>query len=82
MQDEIQDDEDDFVEPKNEMFYTEGSDQLKQARMAIANFSIPRAQKRLQMARDRRNAISNTDLEDVKLQDYLNSIPQYDIKAS
>ena len=67
MQDEIEDDEDDFVEPKNEMFYTEGSDQLKQARMAIANFSIPRAQKRLQMARDRRNAISNTDLEDEKL---------------
>ena len=43
------------AESKEEgVFYTEGTEDLKQARLEIAKFSIPLAQKRLVQARSRR----------------------------
>ena len=39
---------------KEEEFYTEGSDDLKNARLAIAKYSIPKAQARLNESKSRR----------------------------
>jgi len=39
---------------KEEVFYTEGSLELKQARLEIAKYSLPKAQSRLNNARLRR----------------------------
>jgi U4/U6 small nuclear ribonucleoprotein PRP4 len=40
-----------------EVFYTEGTAELQQARLDIAKFSIPRAQKRLMVEKERRQKI-------------------------
>lgn len=67
---------------KEEEFYTEGGQELKSARLEIAKFSLPRAQRRLTAAKEKRASITNHDAEDVSLQEYLNSVPNYDIKES
>eukprot|EP01103_Thecamoeba_quadrilineata_P013413 TRINITY_DN3720_c0_g1_i1.p1 TRINITY_DN3720_c0_g1~~TRINITY_DN3720_c0_g1_i1.p1 ORF type:complete len:527 (-),score=98.66 TRINITY_DN3720_c0_g1_i1:96-1532(-) len=38
-------------DPKDEQFYTEGSQELKQARLAIAHYSLPRARDRIAQAK-------------------------------
>ena len=38
-----------------EVFYTEGSEALKDARLLIAKYSLPRAQKRMDLARMKRS---------------------------
>eukprot|EP00347_Sterkiella_histriomuscorum_P001058 403373495 len=40
---------------ENEMFYTEGTEDLKKARLEIAKYSLPRAQVRLAESKRRRN---------------------------
>jgi hypothetical protein len=38
-----------------EVFYTEGSEELREARLMIAKYSLPRAQKRMDLARMKRS---------------------------
>ena len=64
------------------MFYTEGSQQLKEARLNIAKYSIPRAQKRLHEEQKRVTDITDYESEDRQLEDKLNSVANYDIKES
>ena len=64
------------------MFYTEGSSELQEARMKIAMYSLPRATKRLQDSQFRRSNLGSLHEEDMKLQSFLNSVPQYDIVES
>ena len=40
---------------KAEVFYTEGTQELKEARLEIAKYSLPKAQKRLEAAKARRD---------------------------
>jgi U4/U6 small nuclear ribonucleoprotein PRP4 len=40
-----------------EVFYTEGSDDLKNARLLIAKYSLPRAQQRLDLAHTKRSQV-------------------------
>ena len=54
-------------EARNEVFYTEGSVDLKNCRLSIAKYSLPRAQKRLEEAKKVRANIGNHDEEDNKL---------------
>lgn len=63
------------------MFYTEGTDDLKQARLEIAKFSLPRAQKRLSELKKRRSEVDRLR-EDKEIEDFLNSIPPYEVKES
>lgn len=44
-----------IMEAQKETFYTEGTQELQEARLAIAKFSIERAQKRLKEAKERRD---------------------------
>jgi hypothetical protein len=41
-------------EPVNEVFYTEGEPELREARLLIAKYSLPRGQKRVDDARRKR----------------------------
>lgn len=52
---------------KNEVFYTEGPVDLKNCRLMIAKYSLPRAQERLRKAKEKRANIENCDVEDNNL---------------
>ena len=66
------DSEDDYMSGNEpETFYTEGCPELKDARLKIAKYSLPKAVERLEESRTRSHEID--------LQGFLNSVPNYDI---
>lgn len=66
----------------NETFYTEGCEELKEARLMIAKFSLPRAQRRLEYERFLRADVEKQMAEDRETENYLNSIGNYEVKES
>lgn len=62
-----------------EVFYTEGSEELKEARLLIAKYSLPRAQKRMDLARMKRYDAAR---EEKDVEEYLNDIGPYEVKES
>lgn len=66
---------------ENELFYTEGSEDLKEARLIIAKYSLPRGQKRIAEQKRRRAEIDRL-AEEKDIEEYLNSIPTYEVKES
>jgi U4/U6 small nuclear ribonucleoprotein PRP4 len=65
----------------NEVFYTEGSEQLKQARLLIAKYSLPRGQQRVDLAKMKRNEVDRVR-EERDIEEYLNKIGPYEVKES
>lgn len=65
----------------DEIFYTEGSQDLRDARFQISKFSLPRAQKRLVEAKRRRAEVDRI-VEEKEIEEFLNSIPPYEVKES
>ena len=64
-----------------EVFYTEGSEELKESRIVIAKYSLPRAQKRMDLARIKRSLV-DANREEKDVEDYLNNIGPYEVKES
>jgi len=52
---------------------------LKEARLLIAKYSLPRAQKRMDLARMKRYAAAR---EEKDVEEYLNDIGPYEVKES
>jgi len=65
----------------DEVFYTEGSEELKEARLLIAKYSLPRAQKRMDLARMKRSQV-DAAREEKDVEEYLNDIGPYEVKES
>jgi hypothetical protein len=56
------DSEDDYMEGNEpEIFYTEGCPELKDARLKIANYSLPKAVERLEESRTRRSKVQDSE---------------------
>ena len=64
------------------LFYTEGSEELREARVQLAKFSIGRAQARLAQERARMDSVIDHEQEDSALQAYLNGVKDYDVTAN
>jgi len=66
---------------RNEVFYTEGSDNLKRTRLWLCNYSLPRAKRRLESARE----ALETETEEQKAQEiesYKNRLSVFSNSAS
>ena len=63
------------------MFYTEGSAELKKARMDLALYSLPNAAYRLEKSRRFRMESDRVE-EDIKYLDYVDSFQKYGIVAT
>lgn len=71
-----------IAKPKdNEIFYTEGSLDLKNLRMEIAKFSIPRSAYRIEIAKKKFMEIDRIK-EGIEYEKYLNEVKNYEFVAS
>lgn len=64
----------------DEEFYTEGSTELKKARLEIAKYSIPLASYRLAYTRRQRLVLDRMD-DELQYANYINDFGEYDMKA-
>ncbi len=70
------------AKPKeNEVFYTEGSLELKNLRMEIAKYSLPRAAHRIEVAKKKFMEIDRIQ-EGIDYENYLNDIKNFEFVAS
>ncbi len=65
----------------DEVFYTEGSEEVRAARLLIAKYSLPRGQTRVDLARKKRSEI-DIGREEKDVEEYLNKIGPYEVKES
>lgn len=65
------------TQKQQDVFYTEGPDALKAARLLIARYSLPRAQRRL----DSRRAADRVR-EERELEDWVNGVGPYEVRES
>lgn len=54
---------------------------MKESRIVIAKYSLPRAQKRMDLARIKRSLV-DANREEKDVEDYLNNIGPYEVKES
>lgn len=66
---------------KVEEFFTEGGKDLRDARLEIAKFSIPRSKARLQIAKAERAELNRQE-DEKKYQEEIQSFPQYELEAT
>lgn len=66
---------------ENEIFYTEGSEELKEIRMEIAKYSIPRSAYRIEISKKKFMEIDR--IQEMKdYENYLNNMQSYEFVAS
>jgi U4/U6 small nuclear ribonucleoprotein PRP4 len=66
---------------ENEIFYTEGSQELKNVRLEIAKFSLPRSAHRIEISKKKFMEIDRIQ-EGIDYEKYLSSVKHYEFVAS